>query len=276
MLSNETCDFQERSVDVPTPKLPQVPTEAGRARRSSRSGSSAASRSAALDAAQKNSHGTPLYSRLVNRRLGRWIAGAAFKTRLQPNGITAISAAFTFSGIAAIALLRPSAWVGVLVFACLVAGYAFDAADGQLARLRGGGTLSGEWLDHMVDSAKICSLHLAVLIFMYRFSDVPSMALLVPVGFTVVASVTFFGMILNDQLRRRWETKSVKTVVRKPTSLVRSLLVVPTDYGLLCVAFILLGWPLAFFAFYTLLFAANVAFLLLAAVKWFNDMKALV
>ncbi|MFP3386663.1 CDP-alcohol phosphatidyltransferase family protein, partial [Tritonibacter sp. SIMBA_163] len=82
-------------------------------------------------------------------------------------------------------------------------GYAFDSADGQLARLRGGGTPAGEWLDHVVDSIKTTALHLAVLIGWYRHYDVTDVRLLlIPIGFTLVASVFFFVQIVTDQLRR--------------------------------------------------------------------------
>ncbi|MET3805254.1 phosphatidylglycerophosphate synthase [Nakamurella sp. UYEF19] len=229
----------------------------------------------ALAAAQKSSKGAPAYSRFVNRRLGRLIAAQAFRMHLTPNMVTAISAAFSFAGVALIAVVRPNWWVGIAVCLCLVLGYAFDAADGQLARLRGGGSPSGEWLDHMVDATKISSLHLAVLICAYRFIPVPQAALLIPIGFTIVAAVMFFGMILNDQLRRQYESKTGKGLDRGGTSLVRSLLVIPTDYGLLCVVFILLGVPQVFFWVYTALFAASAGFMALAAVKWFRDMKAL-
>ena len=230
----------------------------------------------ALASAQKTSKGAPAYSRFVNRKLGRLIAAQAFRMKMTPNGITAISAFFSFAAIALLALHRPTLWSGLLICVGLVLGYAFDAADGQLARLQGGGSPSGEWLDHMVDATKISSLHLAVLISAYRFIDVPRAALLIPVGFTIVAVVMFFGMLLNDQLRRQQEARTGLPVDRgSATSFVRSVMVIPTDYGLLCVLFVLLGWPVAFIWVYAFLFLANAGFMALASVKWFRDMEAL-
>lgn len=229
----------------------------------------------ALAAAQKPVKGAPAYSRFVNRRLGRLIAAQAFRSGLVPNTVTAISAVFSFAAIFLLALVRPSIWLGLTVFLCLVIGYAFDAGDGQLARLRGGGSPSGEWLDHMIDATKISSLHLAVLISAYRFMDVPRPVLLIPIGFTVVAAVMFFGMTLNDQLRRQHEARTGRAVERGTTSLVRSLLVVPTDYGLLCLIFLLLGAPHLFLWVYGVIFVGNLGFMVLAAFKWFNDMKVL-
>lgn len=229
-----------------------------------------------LSAAQKGAAGAPAYSRFVNRKLGRLLAALAFHAGLTPNAVTGISAAFTATGIALLALAAPSIGLGLAVAGCLVVGYAFDAADGQLARLRGGGSPAGEWLDHMVDAAKTSSLHLAVLISLYRFPGVGRGAwLLVPLGFAVVGAVLFFGTMLNEALRQRHgvTTRAARTADRP--SIVRSLLVVPTDYGLLCCVFALRGVPIVFFPVYAFLFAATAAYLCMAAVKWFGEMDRL-
>lgn len=228
----------------------------------------------ALARSQKSSAGAPAYSRYVNRPAGRLIAAVAYRLGLTPNGVTAISALFTFSGIALLALVRPQWWTGIVIALLLMVGYAFDAADGQLARLRGGGSPAGEWLDHMVDAAKISSLHLAVLVGVYRFADVGEAWLLVPIGYAVVAAVMFFGLILIDLLRRQFTAAGRKLPVRPTPSNLRSLLVVPTDYGLLCVAFVLAGNPAVFLWVYLGFFVANTGFLVLAARKWFAEMKA--
>jgi hypothetical protein len=55
----------------------------------------------------------------------------------------------------------------------------------------------------------------------------------------------------------------------------RSILVVPTDYGLLCLSFLLLGAPTAFFGVYTVITAATAGFLALAAVKWYREIRGL-
>lgn len=233
----------------------------------------------ALKSAQKSGKGAPAYSRFVNRRLGRYLAAAAYQAGLTPNAVTAMSGLCSFAAIALLALLPPSIPLAVAVTGGLVLGYALDSADGQLARLRGGGSLAGEWLDHMIDCAKLSSLHLAVLISFYRSNELPSEVwLLVPIGFTVVAAVAFFAMILNDQLRRAKGLPSGQDATANPglsASTLRSLLVMPTDYGVLCLIFALLGWPIAFFVAYSALFLGSAGYLLLACVKWFRDMRAL-
>lgn len=230
-----------------------------------------------LSAAQKAAApGAPAYSILVNRKVGRLLAAAAYRAGLSPNAVTGISALFTFTGITLVATLEPSWVLAITVWLALALGYAFDSADGQVARLRGGGSVAGEWLDHVVDALKISSLHLAVLITAYRHFDLQQAGwLLVPIGFCVVSAVSFFAMILNDHLKEIAALKSGAMASRKTGSRLRSILLIPTDYGFLCLAFLLLGSPVAFFVLYAVLFAANTGHLGLAAVKWFRDMQSL-
>jgi phosphatidylglycerophosphate synthase len=226
-----------------------------------------------LGAAQKGAVGAPAYSRFVNRRLGRVLAAVAFHAGLTPNAVTGISAVATAGGIALLALV-PASWpMGLAVTALLVAGYALDSADGQLARLRGGGSPAGEWLDHMVDAAKIASLHLALLIGLYRFEPVDRGPwLLVPLGFSVVSVVLFFATLLNEALRAQHGVATRAARTGEAPSVVRSLLVAPTDYGVLCLAYALLGAPLVFLSLYSVLFLATAGYLALASVRWFSEM----
>lgn len=230
-----------------------------------------------LHAAQKSSKGAPPYSLFVNRPLGRRLAAAAYRAGLNPNQVTGISAVFTFSAIALLALAPPSLATGFVVSAGLVLGYALDAADGQLARLLGGGSTVGEWLDHIVDSAKVSLLHLAVLITVYLHFDLATDRwLLVPIGFTLVSAVHFFGMILNEQLIRvKFARAGLAPPSPQPSSMLRSLLKLPTDYGVLCVAFVLLAAPVLFLWVYSFLALASGGYLVLALRKWYGDMVAL-
>lgn len=229
-----------------------------------------------LSGAQKGAAGAPAYSRFVNRRLGRVFAALAFQAGLSPNAVTGISALFTGSGIALLVLARPSVPVGLVVAACLVLGYALDSADGQVARLRGGGSPAGEWLDHMVDAVKASGLHVAVLIGWYRFDVVdPGVWLLVPIGYCVVDAVTYFATMLNESLRAQHGAPTRAQQTARPPGVARSLLTLPTDYGLLACVFVLYGAPALFVPTYTALFVAATAFLVLASVKWFREMGRL-
>ncbi len=229
-----------------------------------------------LAGAQKGSAGAPAYSRFVNRKLGRLLAALSFHLGLTPNAVTGISALFTGTGIALLAVAGPSWSTGAAVTSCLVLGYAFDAADGQLARLRGGGSPAGEWLDHMVDAVKIASLHLALLVGLYRFETVGrGSLLLVPLGFAVVSVVLFFGMLLNEALRAQHGASTRAAPTQHRPGVLRSLVVAPTDYGVLCMVFLLLGAPAVFLPVYTLLFLATSVYLTLASVRWFREMGRL-
>ncbi|TFD61971.1 CDP-alcohol phosphatidyltransferase family protein [Cryobacterium sp. Hh7] len=228
-----------------------------------------------LSSAQKSAtRGAPAYSVYVNRRVGRYIAAGAYRMGLSPNNVTAISAGFTFCAIGLLAIGEPSWLLGITVWLLLAVGYAFDSADGQVARLRGGGSASGEWLDHVIDAIKISTLHLAVLITAFtHFALTDPALLLVPIGFTAVAAVSFFAMILNDLLKAKHAPLAPPSTARR--TVLRSLLGLPTDYGVLCLAFVLLGAPPLFFGVYAVLFVANALYLALALAKWFRDMTAL-
>jgi phosphatidylglycerophosphate synthase len=229
-----------------------------------------------LSGAQKGALGAPAYSRFVNRRFGRWLAALAFHAGLTPNTVTLISAGFTATGVGLLALVPPSVGVGVAVAACLVLGYALDSADGQLARLRGGGSPAGEWLDHMVDALKLPALHLAVLIAWYRFDAVGAEALLlVPIGYCIVDGGLFFAMMLNEALRSRHGAVTRAQQSDARPGLGRSLLSLPTDYGVFAVLFLLWGVPGLFAAGYAALFVATAAHLAIGSRKWFREMERL-
>ncbi|MGY1751785.1 CDP-alcohol phosphatidyltransferase family protein [Blastococcus sp. SYSU D01042] len=228
-----------------------------------------------LAGAQKGAQGAPAYGRFVNRPLGRLLAAVAFHRGMTPDGVTACSAVLTFSALAAVALAPHTGWVGVLVALGLVLGYALDSADGQLARLRGGGSPAGEWLDHMVDAAKIACLHLAVAIGLHRQGDLDAAWLLIPLGYLVVDVVYFSAMLLNEALRSRHGAATRAAPGAGGASVLRSLVLLPTDYGVQCLVFLLLGWTAAFVGAYALLAACTAGFLLLALPRWRAEMARL-
>lgn len=224
-----------------------------------------------LSSAQKTSKGAPAYSRFINRKAGRLIAAVAYHCRLTPNAVTLISAAWSFAAIGLLVFGSPTTAFGIAVTLCLAIGYAFDSADGQLARLQGGGSPAGEWLDHVVDSAKIGALHLAVLVSFYR-AGASERELLIPLVWTWVATVLFFVIILNDQLRRAHGTAPATDAA---APVLRSLLVAPTDYGVLLLTFVLIGARDVFAWVYLLLLIANIAYLALGLAKWFRELSGL-
>ncbi|WP_328535647.1 CDP-alcohol phosphatidyltransferase family protein [Streptomyces sp. NBC_00344] len=227
-----------------------------------------------LRTAQKSAKGVSLYSRYVNRPAGRYLAAGAHALGLTPNQVTLISAVFSFAAVAAVAVGQPSWGTGAAVWTGLALGFAFDSADGQLARLRGGGSAAGEWLDHVVDCAKITALHASVLITFYRhpghFGLTGDAWLLVPLGFQFVAVVTFFGGLLTEKLKPRPAPGSAPA----PPSGLRAVALLPVDHGVFCLVFLLLGAGAGFRWAYAALGVAGSLFLVAFLTKWFRELSA--
>lgn len=200
---------------------------------------------ARLSSAQKSAVGVSYYSRWINRPMGRVLAAAAHVAGLSPNGVTLLSAGATLTGLALLVIVPPSVPVGIIVGLLLILGFALDSADGQVARLRGGGSALGEWLDHIVDAGKTVLVHTAVLVHAWLNVDVPTPWLLVPLAYQLVAVVQFSGILLTQFLERRGPAGA-----RRPSGL-RSLLLLPADYGVLSVAFLTSGVSSVFLPLYT-------------------------
>lgn len=229
-----------------------------------------------LRGAQKSAKGVSLYSRFVNRPAGRYLAAGSYALGLTPNQVTLISALFSFAAVAAVALVAPSWGLGTAVWAALAVGFAFDSADGQLARLRGGGSAAGEWLDHVVDCAKLTALHTCVLIAFYRFPAEYGIAedgsgwLLVPLGFQFASVVTFFGGLLTEKLKPK---PAAGSPAAAPSTL-RAVALLPVDYGVFCLVFLLLGGGKLFACAYAGLGVVAGLFLLAFLAKWFRELSA--
>lgn len=226
-----------------------------------------------LAGAQKSGSGAPPYSRWINRPAGRILAAAAYRLGLTPNQVTLLSALATFTALTVVALARPAGWVGVLAGGLLILGYALDSADGQLARLTGLGSPAGEWLDHVVDAMKTCLLHAAVLISLLRFGPGQFALLLIPLGYQFVACVFFFSFILVGKLRLAAGSRSER--ISTGPGRLQTVLALPTDYGLLCLVFLVFGARTLFLVLYGLLFAGHAVVLLGALVKWWRELVRL-
>ena len=217
----------------------------------------------------KTNYGAPAYSRWINRPLGRRLAALAYLGDLTPNQVTGLSGLSSLVAVGLIAWPQPTLLSAVGITALLVLGYALDSADGQLARLRGGGSPSGEWLDHMVDTAKTVLVHGAVLVAYLRWSDSIDWRLsLVPLGFILASIMAFFGWQLAELLSRR-QGDSHDTPTSAPV--LRSLLRSPSDWGIVSLSF--LTWStVAFPVIYTLLMLANLVIMLAALPVWYRKL----
>lgn len=227
-----------------------------------------------LRAAQKTNYGAPLYSRWINRPAGRQLAALAYSLRLTPNQVTGISALFSLVAILLLALAPITTPTGIGVAVLLAIGYAFDAADGQLARLTGAGGPGGEWLDHTVDMAKTVLIQGAMVVALARAGDANDPWLMAMImAFAAVNVVAFFGWLLSDLLQRAKGVKVAHARDSGKAPILRSLLRSPSDYGVFLWTFVLWGTT-AFWGVYALLFVACLAILVAALPVWYRQTAA--
>lgn len=242
-----------------------------------------------LKEAQKTRRGVPLYLLYVNRPAGRAVAAALRNTGVTPNHVTMAGALVTYGSLLWLALGAQASLSSALVGVLLAIGYVLDSADGQLARLQGTSSAFGEWLDHLLDNGRITVMHVAVFCFLARTTGWNHVLLAVCCGlFLLASSCIFFGGVLLDQLRRTSLQGSLRTAAAAGTSadsgsqksdnrrlLRRSAVMLPVDYGVTCLAFLLLPWPQMFFTVYLVLAAAHLVMCLAFLPKWRSDLLAL-
>jgi len=217
-----------------------------------------------LARAQKSNASVPAYLRFVNRKAGGLLAALGYAVGLTPTAVTLLSSACSFLGIALLILIHPSIAAGIAISLFLLLGYALDSADGQLARVRGGGTKAGEWLDHVVDIAKITSLHSAVAISLLRYFDFDSLwPVAIPVVFLIANVTQFFGMMLRDKLIAGGTRRQPAGAGKQSSSALVAWVLLPLDHGTLCLALLVLGahtlflWCYGFLGLCTAAFAAR-------------------
>jgi phosphatidylglycerophosphate synthase len=229
-----------------------------------------------LRQAQKKRRGVPLYTLYVNRPAGRVIA-AASPAWMTPNGLTAIGGVLTYGALIALMFFVDGGPAAALVGVALVLGFFFDSADGQLARLRSAGSVSGEWLDHVLDSGRIVLLHIATLWFLVRTEALDeTLAVLVCTAFALAATLVFFAGTLFEKLEalhgEKPATPAAAASASRQSSL-RSALMLPVDYGVTCVMFLLLPWPAVFVPVYVLLAVIKVLSTSAFLAKWYLALR---
>src|SRR5690554_5201513 len=214
---------------------------------------------ASLGRAQKPGAGVPAYTRWVNRGLARFAAATAYSWGWSPNTVTVASAVSSAAGLTLLIWLEPNPLVGLLVAGLLALGYLLDSADGQVARLSRSGSKLGEWLDHVVDAIRTPTIHLAVLVALWRWTDAPTWLLVTALLYCVISVGQFMSQILAEQLAPdRGRPAATGGVLR-------SVLLLPTDMGTLCWVFVLWGfsigrYPEGFAFAYAAMFAINTVY----------------
>lgn len=228
-------------------------------------------RYASLSKAQKVPKGVPAYTLWVNRRAGRWVAAAA-PVWLTPNGITLLGALFTYGALVWLWFVPiGSAW-GALIGVLLIIGFILDSADGQLSRLRGGGTPLGEWLDHVLDAGRIALLHISVAAYMIR-AGWPLESLAWAAVFLVAATLVYAGGLLVDKVRSGGSGAPRSTSMSR-TVAVRAFILLPVDYGVTCVVFVLVPLVDVFLWAYVALAVLSVLLCVVYMAKWVRELRA--
>jgi len=232
-----------------------------------------------LRQAQKKRRGVPLYTLYVNRPAGRIIA-AASPAWMTPNGLTAIGGVLTYGALIALMFFVDGGPASALVGVALVLGFFFDSADGQLARLRSAGSMSGEWLDHVLDSGRIVLLHIATLWFFVRTEAMDeTLAVLVCTAFALAATLVFFAGTLFEKLEALHGEKQAPAAAPSAASApsraatLRSALMLPVDYGVTCVVFLLLPWSVVFVPLYVVLAIIKVLSTSAFLAKWYLTLR---
>lgn len=218
-----------------------------------------------LKRAQKTRKGVPLYLLYVNRPAGRAVAASLRHTRVTPNHVTWTGAALTYGTLIWLALWAQPTPAAAVAGVLLALGYVLDSADGQLARLQGTSSAYGEWLDHLLDNGRMTVMHVAAFCYLVRTTDYDAVLLAVCSGaFLLASSLIFFGGVLFDQLAKNAGAGASTQTAGTPDAsadrrlLVRSVVMLPVDYGVTCLAFLLVPMPSVFLIAYLVLAAAHL------------------
>jgi phosphatidylglycerophosphate synthase len=210
----------------------------------------------------------PAYLRWVNRGLGRRAAALAYVARSTPNQVTAMSGLLSLAGMVVLAWAQASVVTAVLAAALLLAGYALDSADGQLARLTGGGSVAGEWLDHVIDAFRLPLFHLAVAAYLLRETGSLGLAS-IAVAFSLLSSAWFFAQTLAEKLAP--DAPDTADGAREAPAWV-SFAKLPYDVGMLYLIVLTSAWPMVFVGAYLALFAITAAVAALSMARKYRGL----
>ena len=223
----------------------------------------------ALAAAQKPGAGVPAYMRWVNRGAARVVAAACAAFGWTPNFVSFISVCFSTLGLIVLVALEPAWWTGLIVGTALAVGFMFDSADGQVSRVTGASSKTGEWVDHVADAFRSPAIHFCTATAVMVYRPESWWLAIVALVYGWVTSGQFMSQILAEQF--------VRAAGRKQTrgGNLRSFVLLPTDPGVLCWSFVLWGFGVPFMVLYTFLAVVAVAHSSISLRRRFRDLRAL-
>ena len=219
-----------------------------------------------LESAQKPGSSDPAYLRWVNRPLGRRAAAVAYVMGLRPNAVTLLSGLLSLAALILIVLAPATPAIAAAAAVLLLLGYILDSADGQLARLTHSSSPAGEWLDHVVDAARLPLFHLAIAMHFFRTGQ-PLWLIGVAAGYLVLTSLWFFAQTLAEKL-----TTSRPEPTVKPSWV--SWAKIPYDVGTLYLVVFALAFPPLFATIYLVLFAITLAVAALSLVRKYRSLAS--
>ena len=223
----------------------------------------------ALTAAQKPGAGVPAYMRWVNRGAARVVAAACAASGWTPNVVSVVSVCFSTVGLEVLVAFPPAWWSGLIAGTLLAVGFMFDSADGQVSRVTGASSKTGEWVDHVADAFRSPAIHLCTAIAVMAYRPESWWLAIVALVYGWVTSGQFMSQILAEQF--------VRAAGRKQTrgGNLRSFVLLPTDPGVLCWSFVLWGFGSPFMVLYTFLAAVALAHSSISLRRRFCDLRAL-
>jgi phosphatidylglycerophosphate synthase len=183
----------------------------------------------------------------------------------------------------ALVTLPPTPLVCAAVVVGLLVAYALDSADGQVARVTGVSSRQGEWLDHVVDAARLPAFHLSVGVALVRGLGLPGWAGGLAVGFALLSSVWFFAQILASQMTAAHATPStsarqdgasgVPEPRRAPAWV--SFAKLPSDIGTLYLLVLVMPWTSWFLVGYSGLLVYSVVMAAAALARRYRELGSL-
>ena len=223
----------------------------------------------ALAAAQKPGAGVPAYMRWVNRGAARVVAAACAAFGWTPNFVSFVSVCFSTLGLIVLVTLEPAWWTGLIVGTALAVGFMFDSADGQVSRVTGASSKTGEWVDHVADAFRSPAIHFCTAAAVMVYRPESWWLAVVALVYGWVTSGQFMSQILAEQF--------VRAAGRKQTrgGTLRSFILLPTDPGTLCWSFVLWGLGTPFAVLYTALAAIACAHSAISLRRRYRDLRAL-
>jgi phosphatidylglycerophosphate synthase len=176
---------------------------------------------------------SPFWSWLIFEPVGGALAWLFARLQVTPAVVTVLGGV---SGVAGAATLAVAGSAGDLVVAAalLLLAYAFDCADGQLARATGRAGPPGAWLDVTVDAVVLAFVSAAVLVALLADDTPPLLALLIAGGFGAARTASLF----TSSLVRSTEDGGMKLdgVAALARAVFVAMIDTPWVYLLLCMS----------------------------------------